>query len=338
MSRVGHWRERVAPRRDDAAGLVDVLDAVGARAAVAPVTPTGPVSDALYARLSADQLAALEAGFEGNIRQLWDGLPASERRRLVVSAAAFYHATDALATMGLTSAEPPEDVHSMARGPLTAGGDLGMADFVVQTLEDAEVVLVPGATVLDFGCSSGRALRPLAAWRPDLECLGCDPNAPAITWAQAALPMARWFTSPTVPPLELADQSVDLVYAISIWSHFSADAGGQWLGEMHRIVRPGGSLLLTTHGLNTLATYVRGGMMGRQPIASAIRTMLRDGIEFVDVFGEAGDWGVKDPGWGNSFLLADWLVEHATPQWAVLLLRSGGLQSNQDVFVLERRP
>lgn len=338
MTRVGQWRGLVDVRRRNADGLVDVLEAVGARAPVAPVAPTGPVSDALYARLSADQVAALEAGFEGNIRQLWDDLPPSERRRLVVSAAAFYHATDALATMGLTSADPPEDVHSMARGPLTAGGDLGMADFVIQTLQDAGIALDPGATVLDFGCSSGRALRPIAAWRADLECLGCDPNAPAIAWAQAALPMARWFVSPTAPPLDLEDQSVDLVYAISIWSHFSADAAVRWLGEMHRIVKPGGSLLLTTHGLNTFATYVHGDMMGRRPIASAIGTMLRDGIEFVDVFGEAGDWGVKDPGWGNSFLLADWLVEHATPQWAVLLLRSGGLQSNQDVFVLERRP
>lgn len=337
MSRVDEWRARVAPRRGTH-GLVDVLEAVRARAAVAPVAPTGPVSDALHARLSPDQVTALEAGFEGNIRQLWDDLPSSERRRLVVSAAAFYQAANALATMGLTSADPPADVHSMARGPLTAGGDLGMADFVVQTLDEADVALRDGATVLDFGCSSGRALRPIAAWRADLECLGCDPNEPAIAWAQGALPMARWFVSPTVPPLDLADGSVDVAYAISIWSHFSADAALRWLTEMHRIVRPGGTLLLTTHGLTTFATYVRGDLMGRRPIAAAIETMLRDGIEFVDVFGEAGDWGVKDPGWGNSFLLADWLVEHATPQWAVLLLRSGGLQSNQDVFVLERRP
>lgn len=333
MSRLGELRHQYRTR-DEA--LVDVLEAVGSRAAVAPVPPTGPVSDALYARLSPAQVADLEGRIEGNVEVMWNDLRPSDRRRLLVSCAAFYHADEALQAMGLTSAEPPETVHAMARGPLAAGGDLGMADFVVQAWEDAGVVIADGGTMLDFGCSSGRALRPLAAWRPDLECIGCDPNGAAIAWAQSALPMARWFESPIDPPLELGDASVDAVYAISIWSHFSGPAALRWLGEMHRVVKPGGSLLLTTHGLDTFASYVRGALMNRGLMADGVERMLREGIHFLDVFGEEGDWGVKDEGWGNSFLLADWLVEHATPQWSIRLLRRGRLDGNQDAYVLER--
>jgi hypothetical protein len=106
---------------------------------------------------------------------------------------------------------------------------------------------------------------------------------------------------------------------------------------MHRIVKPGGTLLLTTHGLNTFATYVRDDKMARGMIAEGLETMLREGVAFYDVFGESGDWGVKDAEWGNSFMLADWLIEHATPQWSVRLLRTGRLDRNQDALVLERR-
>lgn len=335
MTRLGELRHQYRTRNEH---LIDVLDAVAARPPAPPVPPTGPVSDALYARLSADQIAALEASIEGNVRILWDELPSDDRRRLLVSVAAFYRADDALTAMGLTSAEPPDDVHAMARGPLAVGGDLGMADFVAQTLADAGVDVPHGGTLLDFGCSSGRALRPLAAWRPDVHCLGCDPNGEAIAWAQGALPMARWFQSPIDPPLALEDASVDVVYAISIWSHFAAAPARRWLDEMHRIVKPGGALLLTTHGLNTFATYVRGELMNRGLIAEGVDTMLRDGVAFYDVFGEDGDWGVKDEGWGNSFVLAEWLVEHATPQWSIRLLRSGRLDGNQDAYVLERNP
>ncbi|WP_354699216.1 hypothetical protein DSM112329_04926 [Paraconexibacter sp. AEG42_29] len=334
MTKLGEWRHRVRTRNE---AQVDVLAAVAAKPLVEAVPTTGPVSDALYARLSAVDVARLEAALEGNMRLLWDDLDEGDRHRLLLSAAAFYQDPEALKAIGLTSAEPPDDVHAMARGPLAHGGDLGIADMVVRTLEDARVAIPAGGTLLDFGCSSGRVLRPLAAWRPDLNCIGCDPNGDAITWAQQAVPDLRWFQSPLRPPLEPCDDaSVDVAFAISIWSHFSADAALDWLGEMHRIIKPGGALLLTTHGLNTFAEYTRGGLMDRAIMARTIGTVLTDGIEFIDVFGEAGDWGVKDPDWGNSFLLADWLVEHATPQWSIRLLRSGRLEGNQDAYVLER--
>lgn len=332
MSRLREWRRPPAPE----AGRLEVLAAVAGRPPAPPTPPDGPVSDALHARLTAQQVASLEARLEGNLRALWDDLPAAGRRRLLVAAAAFYGDADALAAMDLTAAAPPENVHTMARGPLTHGGDLGIADMVAQSLADAGLRIPDGGTLLDFGCSSGRVLRPLAAWRPDVVCLGCDPNADAIAWASATLPMARWFRSPLRPPLELATASVDVAYAISIWSHFSAEAALTWLDELHRVVRPGGHLLITVHGATTVGNYAREGLMEPHTLTAAIDDVLRDGVAFIDVFGEAGDWGVKDPGWGTCFMTADWLLEHVTPAWSVRLMRAGRLEADQDVFVLER--
>src|SRR3954451_22229002 len=47
----------------------------------------------------------------------------------------------------------------------------------------AHVELADGDRALDSGCSSGRRLRVLRAWRPDVHWMGCDPNEGAIGWA-----------------------------------------------------------------------------------------------------------------------------------------------------------
>lgn len=226
----------------------------------------------------------------------------------------------------------------MARGPLAAGGDPPIADLVIGCLHDAGFDLAQGATLLDFGCSSGRVLRPIAAWRPDLDCVGCDPQPGAIEWAGEHLPMARFFVSPGVPPLPLEGASVDAAFAISIWSHFAEPQALTWLQEMHRIVRPGGAMLLTSHGIDSLATFVRREQMNHESAAEVVRALVRHGHHWFDVFGADGDWGVKDTGWGNGYLSMDWLLRHATPGWAVRLFLPAGIDQNQDVVVLERRP
>ena len=56
---------------------------------------------------------------------------------------------------------------------------------------------------LDFSCSSGRVVRPLAAALPEIVWRGCDPNADAIEWARAHVPGVDFFVSDTKPPLPL---------------------------------------------------------------------------------------------------------------------------------------
>ena len=66
-------------------------------------------------------------------------------------------------------------------------------------------------------------------------------------------PEIEFFVNDNAPPLPLADGSLDLVYAISIWSHFAPELGLRWFEEMHRLIRPGGHLVCTTHGLTSVA-------------------------------------------------------------------------------------
>lgn len=316
-------------------------DATATALAARPPAPTppaaGPITELLYARLTADDLAEIEAALEGPPAEMWAAATPEERRYQALLFAAWYRIPGALEHTGLIAEMPPEDIHAMARGPFAAGGDPGIADAVVAALERSGFPLPEGGTILDFGSSSGRVLRAIAAARPDLECLGCDPNGDAIAWANEHLPLARFFQSPVHPPLELADASVDAAYAISIWSHFGPNAAVRWLDEMHRVIRPGGALVITTHGLQTLARGLETGFLSPSTASTLARGMLRDGLVFVDVFGEQGDWGVTDPEWGNAYLTLDWLAERATPDWAITLLEVGRIDRNQDAIVLERR-
>src|SRR5207244_9030240 len=93
------------------------------------------------------------------------------------------------------------------------------------------------------GC--GRVMR---RWR-DLDGVhGSDTNAEAVAWCRANLPFGRFETNGLAPPLAFADDSFDLVYALSVFTHLTVDLQRAWLGELRRVLRPRGLLLLTTHG------------------------------------------------------------------------------------------
>ncbi len=341
LARRGRDAAPVAPQDDaeERARLVEEASVANLLARPAPVQRNSgtPLTDLVVTRLDPGDRALVEAALEGQPRDLFAGAQEPARKRMVLNFAAFYGLEDVLARAGMTAAMPPDEVHSMARGPIVAGGDTHLGDLVVDALHHAGLALPESGTVLDFGASSGRVLRMFAAARPDLDCVGCDPNEGAIAWAAEHLPAARFFVSPQRPPLALEDGSVAFAYAISIWSHFAADPALAWLREMHRVLAPGAALVLTTHGFDSLSTSLRRKEVSEYTAATAAAAMVREGHHFVDVFGEAGDWGVVDAEWGNSYFTLDWLMEKTGGDWAVRGLWSGGLDQAQDVIVLERR-
>lgn len=101
-------------------------------------------------------------------------------------------------------------------------------------------------SVLDFGCGCGRVTR----WWSDFpgKVAGSDMSGPAVDWCRANLPFGRFEQNALAPPLVFDDESFDLVYALSVFTHLTGDLQLAWRDEVRRVLRPGGLLLLTTHG------------------------------------------------------------------------------------------
>jgi SAM-dependent methyltransferase len=239
---------------------------------------------------------------------------------------------------GLSAAMPPADVHAMTHAIEATGGSLYYGDIVVDSLAGAGTPLEPGSRVLDFGCSSGRVSRVLKAYEPGADYTACDPNAPAIEWAAENLPGIRFLVSPLAPPLELEPESYDAAFAISVWSHFDKEPGLAWLEEMRRVLKPGGTLLLTTQGFASVRGFIeRDPSAGNQDfMRGLVHWLYVEGFVFFPIF-DGDDWGVPAEGWGMAFMTPEWLLSQTTPAWRTLLYRPGAVEGSQDLFVLQKR-
>jgi SAM-dependent methyltransferase len=106
-----------------------------------------------------------------------------------------------------------------------------------------------GKRALDFGCGSGRVLRHFLDLDldPAPELWGCDIDPGSIEWLDEHLsPPLHPFGNDLMPPLKVADDFFDLVWATSVFTHI--DRWSEWLLEMHRVLVPGGWLIASWLG------------------------------------------------------------------------------------------
>lgn len=100
--------------------------------------------------------------------------------------------------------------------------------------------------VLDWGCGPGRVIRH---WpEHQFTCFGSDVNEKSLDWCKLNFPAIRFLNQQVLPPLDIAAQTFDLIYGISILTHLSLSAHFLWIEELKRILKPGGLLVLTTQG------------------------------------------------------------------------------------------
>jgi SAM-dependent methyltransferase len=101
-------------------------------------------------------------------------------------------------------------------------------------------------SILDFGCGWGRVIRFFMRDVRHDHLYGVDCYPEVI---EAAERLNRWCTFDLVspfPPTRFPERTFDLVYLYSVFSHLSEDTHLRWLGEFHRILKPGGLLIAST--------------------------------------------------------------------------------------------
>jgi SAM-dependent methyltransferase len=107
------------------------------------------------------------------------------------------------------------------------------------------------ARVYEWGCGPARIVRHLPALAAGyrVEFHASDYNAGSIAWCRTHLPGITFFQNGLAPPLSAPDGTYDVAFCRSVFTHLSAKMHARWIAELRRVVRPGGILILTTHGL-----------------------------------------------------------------------------------------
>jgi SAM-dependent methyltransferase len=164
-----------------------------------------------------------------------------------------YEVRDAERLARLASAVDAQPLPDDARLAVTQGipNPSGYRDSIVSGLVTMEAYL--GARrvrdVVDIGCGTGRLLLGWHCDDPTRGLTGTDIDADLIAWNREHLAdVARWEVGTVWPPLPLGDASVDLVQLISVFTHLPLDCQRAWVSEVRRVLRPGGTAIITLHG------------------------------------------------------------------------------------------
>jgi SAM-dependent methyltransferase len=120
--------------------------------------------------------------------------------------------------------------------------------YWLAVLEHYYVNLRSLGAILEFGCGTGRLLRHFRCF-DRVRLVGTDVNLECIEWCKDNLPGVEFYCNDLKPPLSFAeDESFDLIYALSVFTHIPLNLQTPWLKEINRILRPEGIFLCTVLG------------------------------------------------------------------------------------------
>ncbi|MEA2684684.1 MAG: hypothetical protein QOK05_3012 [Chloroflexota bacterium] len=147
-------------------------------------------------------------------------------------------------------------------------GDVRKADFVrsgqdcARAISDAlraqGVEMARLGAIMDFGCGCGRIIR---SWHTldGVRVVGMDYNPQLVEWCSDNLPFAEFVVGTLRPPLKFGDDEFDVIYAYSVFTHLAEADQMPWRKELARVLKPGGHLVVTTHGVKALNADWPGG-------------------------------------------------------------------------------
>ncbi len=182
-------------------------------------------------------------------------------------------------------------------------------------------------TILDFGCGPGRAVRVLRGLAPEARLFGADIDPEAIAWARGHYSSFGDFSvAPHHPPTLYADDRFDFILGISVFTHLPEDMQFEWLAELRRIAKPGGFLVLTTHGEEHYGK-----------LDADVREIMRTRGFFYGDFGWNYGRSVSLPDfYQTAYHSHDYIRREWSRFFEIVEIRALGLEKHQDVVLLRR--
>jgi len=125
----------------------------------------------------------------------------------------------------------------------------------------AHLRIEPGAHLLDIGCGTGILLERIAQAQPEAVLTGVDPSPEMLTLARARLQARAALHEGHSEQLPFPDATFQVVVSTSAFHYFHDHERA--VREMHRVLRPGGLLVLTDWCGDFLSSRVRAWWLER---------------------------------------------------------------------------
>ena len=182
--------------------------------------------------------------------------------------------------------------------------------------------------VLDFGCGCARVLRHFVPLFEQIEFHGTDVAPSVIEWDQEHVPGMRFHQNGAEPPLPFTDGFFDYLWSISVFSHLPEQMASAWIGELRRVLRPGGVALVTVHGPFRFEEDRARGEVSSHAVAE----YERDGFTYVQAFADEllPDW------YQNAYMCESFARRFFSRDFDVLAYSPRGMMGRQDIVLLQR--
>ena len=120
------------------------------------------------------------------------------------------------------------------------------AEWIIKSFE--QYTELNHKSILDWGCGPGRTLIHLPQINPEMKVFGSDYNKDYAHWCSENIQNVTVKKNELAPPLPFESEQFHAIFGISIFTHLSLEMHKAWLQELHRVLKKGGLLMLTTHG------------------------------------------------------------------------------------------
>ncbi|GAB3513445.1 hypothetical protein GCM10027341_55450 [Spirosoma knui] len=146
-----------------------------------------------------------------------------------------------------------------------------------------EAAALVNGNVLEIGCGWGRGLELLT--KAADQYTGIDKNQELIAALQAEYPKST-FIAANIPPLAgLADNTFDYIVTFQVIEHIEND--DLFIKEAHRVLKPGGKLLLTT--VNKQFSLTRNPWHVREYYADGLKSLITNYFSSIETRGIHGN-------------------------------------------------
>ena len=207
-------------------------------------------------------------------------------------------------------------------------------DIIRTACRNAGRPLESMGSVLEFGCGWGRISRCFLRDIPEGKLYGCDVIPHIVRLCKETIPSYNFVENQAFPPTSFSDNTFDLIYSFSVFSHLSESAHKAWLDEFHRIMKPGGILVQTTRPREFIRIWPQLSYVVGDVVVDKLLREYDEG-KFIHLPGGGGDI-LAENFYGETAIPEKYIRREWTKQFRIEKILGPGSHIDQNVIIAQK--